>query len=58
MEDFSRVEAQQVTDRWDGGPQDDEDDEDRDEAHDDGRESDRGVEHHVSDCLGQREASA
>ena len=37
MQDFGRVEAQQVADRRDGGSQDDEDDEDGDEADDDGR---------------------
>ena len=58
MQDFRRVEAQQVADRRDGGSQDDEDDEDGDEADDDGHEGDRRVEDHVADRLGQREASA
>ena len=58
MQDFGRVEAQQVAARRDGGSQDDEDDEDGDEADDDGRERDGRVEDHVSDRLGQSEASA
>ena len=58
MQDFRRVEAQQVADRRDGGSQDDEDDEDGDEADDDGHEGNGGAKNHVADRLREGEASA